>query len=63
MYAHACVRAYVLHSLHGPRVFLGGLRASGTSALCWACAGMLGERGLGWVVHLTSEDFAKINAP
>jgi hypothetical protein len=26
---------------------LEGLRASDTSALCWVCAGMLGERGLG----------------
>ncbi len=34
-----------------------------TSTLCWVCAGMLGERGLGLVVHIPSGCVAKINIP
>ncbi len=40
-----------------------GLRAFDTSSLCWVCAGMLGERGLGLVVHIPSGCVAKINIP
>jgi len=39
------------------------LRASDTSALRGACAGMLGERGLGLVVHFPLGYVAKINSP
>jgi hypothetical protein len=31
-----------------------GLRAFDTSTLCGVCAGMMGERGLGLVVHIPS---------
>ncbi len=33
------------------------------STLCWVCAGILGERGLGLVVHVPSGCVAKINIP
>jgi hypothetical protein len=39
-----------------------GLRASDTRALRWVCAGTLGERGLGLVVHFPSWNVAKINS-
>jgi hypothetical protein len=34
-----------------------------TDNLCWVCAGMLGERGLGLVDHGPSGCVAKINIP
>jgi hypothetical protein len=40
-----------------------GPRASNTSALCGTCAGILGERELGSVVHFPSGCLAKINTP
>jgi hypothetical protein len=40
-----------------------GLRASDTSALCGACAGILGVRGLGLVVHFHLGFVSEINTP